>query len=111
MSITPLPDPTPEPEGIHLSALDSYLGQTGSLLGVSFWPRVAARIIDFVVRYCIGFCAGLLVRIMLTIVAGLRHSSVGALLAHRTPGRVAPFAFALLGGVVFEAICEGFHGS
>lgn len=111
MSITPIPDLPPEPEGIHLSALDSYLGQPGTLPGVSFWPRAGARVIDFVVHYFIAMCSGFLVGILLAIVAGLQHTSVRALLAHRTPGRIALFAFSLLGSVVLEAICEGFHGS
>jgi uncharacterized RDD family membrane protein YckC len=111
MSITPLPDLPPEPEVIHLSALDSYLGQPGALPGVSFWPRVGARVVDFLLHYLIAFCGGFLVGIMLAIVAGLQHVSVRALLAHRTPGRIAPFVFALLGSIALEAICEGFHGS
>ncbi|MGA2202101.1 MAG: RDD family protein [Terriglobales bacterium] len=111
MSITPLPDLSPEAEGIHLAALDSYLGQPGSLPGVSFWPRVAACGIDLTVHYFIGFCGGFLVGIMLAIVAALQHTSVRVLLAHRTPGGIALFTFALLGSIVFEAICEGFHGS
>jgi uncharacterized RDD family membrane protein YckC len=111
MSITPAPDLPPAPEGIHLSALDSYLGQPGTLPGVSFWPRVGARVIDMALHYFIAICGGFLFGILLAIVAGLRHTSVRVLLAHRTSGRIALYAFALLGSVVFEAICEGFHGS
>ena len=115
MSIMPLPDLSPdlraEPEGIHLSALDSYLGQPGSLPGVGFWPRGAARIVDWVIHYFVGYGAGFLFRIMLEIVAGMRHTSVRALLRHQTSGHFAVYAFALLGSVVFEAICEGLHGS
>jgi uncharacterized RDD family membrane protein YckC len=111
MSIMPLPDLQPEPEGIHLSALDSYLGQPAGLPGVSFWPRVAARVIDAVVHYLLAFGSGTLVGIMLAIVAGMQHTTVRGLLAHRTPGKIVPFVFALLGSVALEAICEGFHGS
>jgi uncharacterized RDD family membrane protein YckC len=111
MSITPAPNMLPETEGIHLSALDSYAGQPGSLPGVSFWPRVGARVIDLVVHYGISLCAGFTVGIMLAIIAGLQHTSVRVLLAHRTRGGIAPFVFSLLGSVVLEAICEGFHGS
>src|SRR6266851_2447010 len=56
MSITPLPDLPPEAEGIHLSALDSYLGQPGTLPGVSFWPRARARVTDLVVPNPISHC-------------------------------------------------------
>lgn len=111
MSIMPMPELPPEPEGIHLTALDSYLGQPEGLPGVSFWPRVAARVIDFLFHYIVGFCGGILIGLMLAIVAALHHTSVRALLAHRTSGKIAPFVFALLGSIALEAICEGFHGS
>jgi len=110
MSITPLPDLQPEPEGLHLSALDSYLGQPAGLPGISFWPRVAARVIDTVLHYLLAFGGLFLVGFMLAVVAGLRHTSGQVLLGHRMPGKV-PFVFALLGSVALEAICEGFHGS
>src|ERR1035438_4027090 len=111
MSITPIPDLPPEPEAIHLSALDSYAGQPGALPGVSFWPRAGARVIDMVVHYCISICSGFLVGIMVTIVAVLQHTSAKALLAHQSRASLALFASSLLGSVVLEAVCEGFHGS
>jgi uncharacterized RDD family membrane protein YckC len=110
MSIMPLPELPPEPEGIHLSALDAYVGRPGVLAGVSFWPRAGARIIDLIVHNCIALCSGFLVGILLGIVAALRHIPVRLLVGHK-PSGIALFAFALLGTVVFEAICEGFHGS
>ena len=110
MSITPISDLPLEPEGIHLSALDSYLGQPGTLPGVSFWPRVGARVIDLTVHYFVAICSGFLVGILVAIVAALRHTSAKTLLAHQSRG-IALFAFSLLGSVVLEAICEGFHGS
>src|SRR5258708_21167643 len=111
MSITPLPDLPPVQEGLHLSALDSYLGQPGTLPGVSFWPRVGARVIDLVVHNLIALFSGLLIGILLAIVAGLRHIAVQPLIARTKPNGITVFAFGLLGTIVFEAICEGFHGS
>jgi uncharacterized RDD family membrane protein YckC len=111
MSITPLPNLPSEPEGIHLSALDSYLVQPGALSGVTFWPRAAARVLDLVIHYFIAAGSGFFVGVMLGIVASLRDVSVRTLLAHRTPDAIWPFVFALLGSIAFEAICEGFHGS
>lgn len=111
MSITPMPAIPPAPEGIHLSAIDSYIGQPGSLPGVSFWPRVGARVIDLIVHYLVAIGAGFLFGILLAIVAALQHTSVHTLLAHQSSGGVALFVFSLLGSVVLEAICEGFHGS
>jgi uncharacterized RDD family membrane protein YckC len=111
MSITPLPDLPPEPEGIHLSALDSYLGQPGSLPGVSFWPRAGARIIDTVIHYLIAFGSAFLFGILLAFVAALQHTSARVLFAHRKLSGGALFVFALLGSIAFEAVCEGLHGS
>jgi uncharacterized RDD family membrane protein YckC len=110
MSITPIPDLPPEPEGFHLSAIDAYIGQPGALPGVGFWPRVGARVIDLIVHNVIAVCCGFLVGILLAIVAALRHIPVYLLVGHKKSG-ITLFALALLGTVAFEAICEGFHGS
>jgi uncharacterized RDD family membrane protein YckC len=110
MSITPLPDFPPESEGIHLSVLDSYLGQAGALPGVSFWPRAGARVIDVIIHNVIALCSGFLVGILLAIVAALRHIPLAMLIGPNETG-IAVIVFGLLGTIVFEAICEGFHGS
>jgi|ERR1035438_4530052 hypothetical protein len=110
MSITPMPDLPPDPDGIHISAIDSYIGRPGALPGVSFWPRVGARVIDLIVHYLIAICSGFLVGILVVTVAALQHTSAHVLLAHQSHG-IALFAFSLLGSVVLETICEGFHGS
>ena len=122
MSILPLPDPLPEAaseghvsvlgrsEGIHLSVLDSYTGSPGALLGVGFWPRVGARVIDLIVHNIIAVCAGLFFGTMVGIAAGLRHQNA-ALLLRRPANGLLIFSLALLGSIILEAICEGFHGS
>jgi len=110
MSITPLPDLPLEPEGIHLSVLDSYIGQPGALPGVSFWPRVGARVIDMVVHNLIVVCSGFRVGFLLAIVAVLRHIPVQLLVGRKQSG-ITLFAFMVLGSIALEAICEGFHGS
>jgi uncharacterized RDD family membrane protein YckC len=107
----PLPELPSQPEGIRLSVLDAYTGQPGSPLGVGFWPRVAARLIDLVVHSIIGICAGVLFGILVALAAGLQHSSRAALLLRQRSNGITSFAMALLGSIVLEAICEGFHGS
>src|ERR1700693_491279 len=104
MSITPMPELPSEPEGIHLSALDSYLGQPGSLPGVSFWPRVGARVIDVVAHNLIALSSGFLIGILLRIVAGLRHIPGQSLIARAKPTGITMLVFGLLGTIVFEAI-------
>ena len=121
MSIMPLPELPPQselpsssalpsqPEGFRLSALEAYSGEPGALPGVSFWPRVWARVIDLIVHYAITFCSGIFFGLLVGIAAGLQHRP--ASLAHRHPSGVALFIMGLLGSIVFEAICEGVHGS
>jgi len=132
MSILPLPELTPEstppasdstagltaesiaqPEPIfHLSALENYAGRPGILPGVSFWPRVAARAIDFVIHYAISFSAGMLFAIIVVTVARVTHNQQALLLLRRGSGTgIALFLAALLGSIVLEALCEGLHGS
>lgn len=122
MSILPLPEPVPEAAsegpvsvldnsaGIHLSVLDAYTGHPGTLLGVSFWPRVGARVIDLIVHNIIAVCAGFFFGIMVGIAAAIRHQD-SALLLRRPANGVLIFTLALLGSIILEAICEGFHGS
>lgn len=102
------PDP-PSPEGIRLSALANYAGEPGQLIGVGFWPRALARIIDFAVHYAITFCAAVFFTVMLVVAAGGRPSPlVMARLQHTT---VTNFIVALLGSLLYHIICEGVHGS
>jgi uncharacterized RDD family membrane protein YckC len=114
MSISPLPnlpsELVPESEGIRLSVLDSYYSQPGTLTGVSFWPRVGARLIDMVIHNIIAVCSGFLVGIMLSVVALLRHIPIHEMTGAKSSGFVL-FTLALLGIITFEAICEGYHGS
>jgi len=64
-----------------------------------------------VVHYFVSICSGFLVGIMVAIVAALQHTSSKTLLAHQSRASLALFVFSLLGSVVLEAVCEGFHGS
>jgi uncharacterized RDD family membrane protein YckC len=97
---------------IHLLSLESYAGRPDALPGVSFWPRVAARLIDFGIHYAISFCAGLLFAIIVLIAARLQHSPQGVLLLRRaSTNGISLFLAALLGSIALEAFCEGLHGS
>jgi uncharacterized RDD family membrane protein YckC len=103
------PDPPLPPLNIHLSALSSYLGTPGSLIGVGFWPRVAARMIDLVVHYSITITTGFVFGIMLAVAAGGRVSPL--VIARLRALNLTSFLLVLLGSILFEAICEGVHGS
>lgn len=79
-------------------------------MGVSFWPRVIARVIDMVVHFLIAAGTGLMIGVMIGIIAALEHTSSHAVLTNQSH-RLALFLGALLGAIAFHAICEGFHGS
>ena len=111
MSILPLPDPAPETEGLYPSTLDAYAGAPGSLIGVSFWPRVAARLIDIGVHYIVAFSSGVLFGLLIAIAARLQHNPRALALLRRHSNGIALFLLSLLGSILLEAVCEGFHGS
>jgi hypothetical protein len=54
--------PAPEfPEAaanIPAFSFGGYAGEAAGLAGVTFWPRVGARLIDLVVHYCVSLLAG-----------------------------------------------------
>lgn len=106
---SPAPDPPREVNGFELSALSAYAGPAGSLVGVSFWPRVAARVIDMIIHIIVSFCAGLIFSI-LVVIAAEGHPSQMVLLKLQQK-TVAIYVLATLGLIAYHAICEGLHGS
>jgi uncharacterized RDD family membrane protein YckC len=125
VSILPLPDLTPEisqapasdaastTQGIHLhlSSLDAYAGEPGALAGVTFWPRVGARVIDTIVHYIVAVSSGFVFGVMLAIVASLQHNPRALTIARRPDGQLTLVLFSLLGMIALETVCEGLHGS
>jgi uncharacterized RDD family membrane protein YckC len=88
-----------------------YAGQHGEIQGVAFWPRVAARVIDLLVHFCITFGAGIFFYIVLAIAASMSGHPL-ILWAVRLSGRgIEATVFSLLGSIAYEAVCEGMHGS
>jgi len=106
-----VPDIPQQTTAIHLTALDAYSGQPGAIPGVTFWPRVAARVIDIVVHNIIAICGGALFGLMLGIAAGLQHNRQALRAFERPDGGLTLIIFGLMGMIILETICEGFHGS
>lgn len=84
------------------------MGRPGALEGVTFWPRVLARVIDVVVHIIISGCTGFLF--------GILYGIASALARHATPlklegGGLALFVAGLLGATGYEIVCETVHGS
>jgi uncharacterized RDD family membrane protein YckC len=100
----------PEPDPTHFT-LGGYTGPSRVIEGVSFWPRVGARMIDIVVMTFLGFIAGVLFGFVLAIVATLLRQPLAVVAAryHRTG--IAVFIFSVLAGLAYHTICDGLHGS
>jgi uncharacterized RDD family membrane protein YckC len=77
--------------------------------GVSFWPRVGARLIDIVVHYLVSFFAGILFVVMLVVASG-GHVSPLVLAKLKTTG-LDGFIFALLGSFAYHVVFTAMHGS
>jgi uncharacterized RDD family membrane protein YckC len=86
-----------------------YFPQPGEIEGVAFWPRAGARIVDTILHYVVGFCAGILFAVLVFVAAAGHPDPLQvAKMAH--PGIIG-FVVALLGAVAFHTICESVHGS
>ena len=105
----PAPDPLPLPTSLEPPSFAGYAGEPGRLSGVGFWPRVGARVIDFIVQYVIAIATGFVFGIVVAVAARIAGRSTPILIG-KQPG-IAVFIFALLGMVAYEVICEGWHGS
>jgi uncharacterized RDD family membrane protein YckC len=103
-AVPPAPDPTD-------FTLGGYTGPSRVIEGVSFWPRVAARLIDIVVLVFLASLAGALFGVVLTIVATSTGQPVGLMIAKYRAAGVAVFVCSVLAGVAYHTICEGLHGS
>jgi len=86
-----------------------YAPQPAQLQGVTFWPRVGARVIDLIVHYVVGFLSGILFVIILVIASG-GHASPVALARLQHTG-IGGFLFALLGSFAYHLVFTTLHGS
>jgi uncharacterized RDD family membrane protein YckC len=103
------PHPQAGVVGFQLSALRAYGTEAGTIEGVGFWPRAAARVIDLLVHILVGFCAGFLFTIVQMIAAGGHPDRLLVLKLQQTT--FASFLLAILGSLVYHTSCEGLHGS
>jgi uncharacterized RDD family membrane protein YckC len=106
---TPASDLPQSSPGTLLPSLGGYIAQEGALTGVTFWPRVAARVIDLVVKYAIAHLTGLLFGVMLRISAG-GHLPLMVLRNLRHQG-LRGVAFGLLAALAYHVIFTVIYGS
>jgi uncharacterized RDD family membrane protein YckC len=107
---TSAPDPPLSPVVINAPSFGGYaLAEPNTIEGVSFWPRVGARVIDLVAHYIVAFCSGILFAILLVIAGGGHADPVMLRRLGRTD--LVALVTALLGSVAYHTICEWAHGS
>jgi uncharacterized RDD family membrane protein YckC len=86
-----------------------YAPAPTQLQGVTFWPRVGARVIDLIVHYIVGFFSGILFVILLMIASGGHTSPV--VLAKLQHTGIMGFVFALVGSFAYQVVFTTLHGS
>jgi uncharacterized RDD family membrane protein YckC len=106
---------TPVPEFPDASAnttafsFGGYAVEPVGLVGVGFWPRVAARLIDSALHYCVSYAGGYMFRIMLIAAAG-GHIPLWVAVKFRHLG-LSAYALGMLSFFVYNAVCVSVHGS
>ncbi len=86
-----------------------YATEDVGLPGVTFWPRAGARLIDYVLHYCVSYAAGFLFSLLVLAASG-GHMPMWVLARFRHSGFVG-VAFGVLGLVAYNVICVSMHGS
>jgi uncharacterized RDD family membrane protein YckC len=105
------PGPPPAPNDIEPPSFGGYAGQPGEIRGVSFWPRVGARLLDTIVGAVVGFFAGMVFAFFVIVAAHMSGQPAAPMLARQSRSGFAVFVFAALGELAYHIICEGLHGS
>ncbi|HWY19914.1 MAG TPA: RDD family protein [Candidatus Acidoferrum sp.] len=106
---TPVPE-FPEPAANPtIFSFGGYAAEPAGLAGVGFWPRAGARLIDFVVHYCVSFAGGYMFRIMLIAASG-GHIPLWVLVKFRYLGFTS-FVVGTLSFFVYHVVCVSVHGS
>lgn len=104
--ITPFPD---SPATTTTFSFGGYATEELGLAGTTFWPRAGARLIDYVLHYCVTYAAGFLFSLLVLAASG-GHMPPWVMARFRHPG-LARFIPGVLGFVVYNVICVSMHGS
>lgn len=94
---------------VDIPSFGGYAAPLASFQGVTFWPRLVARVIDLLVHYFVSFLAGLLFVLILAIAAGGRPPAW--VLQRISQIHVASFVAGILGLFAYNVICTSIHGS
>ena len=106
---TPVPEfPQPVASSTTFS-FGGYAAEPVGFAGVSFWPRVGARLIDLVVHYIVAFAAGVFFTILLAAASG-GHIPAWVIVRLRHPG-LPGFVAGLFGSFAYHVVSGSVHGS
>jgi uncharacterized RDD family membrane protein YckC len=105
------PPPGQPPAPAPQFSFGGYAAGPEQIEGVGFWPRVGARLIDFVVQYIVAICAGLVFGFALGIIATMLGKPVSVLAMKMRHIGFAGIGVSLLAAVAYHTICESVHGS
>ncbi len=105
-AINALPSFSPR---LTIPSLSRYAAPAGKFKGATFWPRAAARIVDYVLLYFAGLFAGVLFGVLLAVAFGGRLPAW--VLARISRAHLPVYAASLLGFLAYSAICDSIHGS
>ena len=107
-SLLPVPE---SPVSTHSFSFGGYADSSQGLKGVTFWPRVGARVIDLVVHYIVGALSMLLMGIMVGVAAAATHQSGMRLVGKMVASTPLAFFLALVGALAYHTVCDAVHGS
>ena len=106
---TPVPDlPQGTPE-LLFPSFGGYIAAPGALVGVSFWPRAAARVMDGVLQYVVAFLTGRLFVLMLRVASG-GHIPAKIVWRLRHVGAEG-LAFGLVAALAYHVIFTSVYGA
>jgi uncharacterized RDD family membrane protein YckC len=106
---TPVPELPEAPANSTTFSFGGYAGEPTGLAGISFRPRVGARVIDMVLHYCVSFAAGIFFTIFLVAASG-GHIPPWVVVKLKSPG-VPGFVFGVLGSFAYHVVGVSVHGS
>jgi len=104
--ITPVSEAAASPPTFSFGG---YATEEVGLAGITFWPRAGARLIDYVLHYCVTYAAGFLFS-LLVIAASGGHMPFWVLTKFRHAGLYG-FVPGVVGFVIYSVICVTMHGS
>lgn len=99
--------PKPIPQGLSFGG---YATPTGRV-GVGFWPRAGARLIDTAVHFLVSSMAGIVGVIVAVFVAAVTGQEADALIDRISTTTFTTIAFSLLGALAYQTITEGVAGA